>query len=342
MSQDGEYNDPETFASVEEEAKYWKEIAIETRKQLADTENELFEFQTQSTEFENELEAEIKRLEDTNAQLRRKYELTQSESEDWKGKYQQSQVKANDMLKSVERELEFVKSQQEFYKSRTRELEQDNDDLERNERAAKSSLQDTESRLSKALKQNSALMGEVEAKNLLSEEVQRLKDELKDLNLELNVLKNRQVRMPSINAGSLALSSSASTSSAMLSKSTTNLEGTDNPVRMVHDIMSRVKDLEGRLAGARTMVTPLIQSGSQGGARSSRLKRPSFTSPGAQALDLGNDSTSGTARTNGRTKSAVSELTRQRLARVRNMNNEIKQQLTRSTGGSSIPLRRPA
>ena len=339
MSQEGGgFDDPTTFASPEEEAQYWKKAALEARVSLQETENELFEFQTQSSEFEAELEAEIKRLEEANLQLRNKFELKQSQADEWKDKFQSSQVKANDMLKSVERELEYVKSQQDFYKSRTRELEQDNDDLERNGRAAKSSLHDTESRLSKVMEQNNALMGEVEAKKLLAEEVQRLKDELKDLNLELNVVRNSQARLRPRNAGT-----SMSSSNAMLSKSTTNLEGNDNPVRMVHDIMSRVKDLEGRLAGARTMVTPLIQSGSRISVITlPPLKRPSFNASSTQGGGADDGRSDAHADNGSRSKAAVSELTRQRLARVRNMNNEIKQQLSRSTGGSAIPIKKAA
>ncbi|KAJ1678306.1 NADH:ubiquinone oxidoreductase [Spiromyces aspiralis] len=339
MSLQEDYNDPTAFANAQEEAEYWKKAAMEARERLSETENELIEFQNQSSEFEAELEAEIKRLEEANARLRRKFEVAQSAADEWKEKYQNSQLKANDMLKSVERELEYVKSQQEYYKSRTRELEQDNDDLERNERVAKMSLQDTEVRLNQMIEKNNSLMSEVEAKKLLAEEVQRLKDELKDLNLELNVVRSRQTRLPP----RAAAASMGATAGSLLSKSTTNLDGTDNPVRMVHDIMSRVKDLEGRLAGARTMVMPLIQT-SQSSKRS-RLQRPSFSSSSAQQLDVGEGAASngGNGGPNGmRTKAAVSELTRQRLARVRNMNNEIKQQLSRSTGGSAIPVRKVA
>ncbi|KAJ1940008.1 NADH:ubiquinone oxidoreductase, partial [Kickxella alabastrina] len=178
-----------------------------------------------------------------------------------KEKYQNSQLKAGEDLASIERELQFVRSQQEYYKSRTRDLEQTNDDLERNERAAKSSLQAMECRLSRAVEENSHLMGEVNTKKILVDEVQRLKDELKDLNLELNVVRSRSSR-------------AVPQSGSSLSKSTANADfNGENPALMVHNIMTRVKDLESRLAGARTKVTPLIGAGGQYATMHSRIAR---------------------------------------------------------------------
>ncbi|KAI8319018.1 coiled-coil region of Nudel, partial [Martensiomyces pterosporus] len=182
------------FASTEEEIAYWRDATMDLRDRLMDKELELEDFQVQSAELEAELEAEIERLDAVNTELRAKNEKYKFEVENLKEKYQKAQLKAGEDLASIERELQFVRSQQEYYKSRTRELEQDNDDLERNERAAKSSLQDMECRLSRAVEQNTHLMGEVQAKKMLVDEVQRLKDELKDLNLELNVVRSRSSR----------------------------------------------------------------------------------------------------------------------------------------------------
>ncbi|KAJ2340008.1 NADH:ubiquinone oxidoreductase, partial [Coemansia sp. RSA 2671] len=179
-------DDPQTFDSPEAELEYWRQTTFILRDRLMDKEDALADFQVQSAELEMELEKEISRLEATNSELRAKYDKCNFDLEGLKEKYQRAQLKAGEDLASIERELQFVRSQQEFYKSRTRELEQDNDDLERNERAAKSSMQAMEGRLNRAIEQNSHLMGEVQTKKILVDEVQRLKDELKDLNLELN------------------------------------------------------------------------------------------------------------------------------------------------------------
>ncbi|KAJ2467672.1 NADH:ubiquinone oxidoreductase [Coemansia sp. RSA 2322] len=242
--------DPQHFNSPEEEIEYWRNTTLNLRDRLMDREDALADFQVQSAELEMELEKEISRLEATNSEVRAKYDRCHFELESLKEKYQRAQLKAGEDLASIERELQFVRSQQEFYKSRTRELEQDNDDLERNERAAKSSLQAMEGRLTRAMEQNSHLMGEVQTKKILVDEVQRLKDELKDLNLELNVVRGRNSRVVPQTGGLLRTSANGDRSS-------------EDSARVVNDIMSRVKDLESRLAGARTKVTPLLNASSQ-------------------------------------------------------------------------------
>ncbi|KAJ2334924.1 NADH:ubiquinone oxidoreductase, partial [Coemansia sp. RSA 2673] len=131
-------DDPQTFDSPEDELEYWRNTTFNLRDHLMDREDALADFQVQSAELEMELEKEISRLEATNSELRAKYDKCNFDLESLKEKYQRAQLKAGEDLASIERELQFVRSQQEFYKSRTRELEQDNDDLERNERAAKS------------------------------------------------------------------------------------------------------------------------------------------------------------------------------------------------------------
>ncbi|KAJ2681465.1 NADH:ubiquinone oxidoreductase, partial [Coemansia spiralis] len=262
------------FASAQEELAYWRNSAYALRDQLESKELELAEYMAESSELEAELESEIKRVEVANAELRAKNERYKFEIAELKEKYQTAQLKAGEDLASIERELQFVRSQQEFYKSRTRELEQDNDDLERNERMAKSSLQVMETRLSRAVEENSHLQGEVETKRMLADEVQRLKDELKDLNLELNIVRSRNSRAVPQSVG-LSKSSAHVTDGA----------NGENPTRMVHDIMSRVKDLETRLAGARSKVAPLVTASNQYATLNGRTARNrTVSTPKASAL----------------------------------------------------------
>lgn len=74
-----------------------------------------------------------------------------------------------------------------------RNLEQDNDDLERSGRAAESSLRDMENRLAQLTEKNQYLEKELEIKKRLVIVAQRLKEELRDVNLELKVLKSKAV-----------------------------------------------------------------------------------------------------------------------------------------------------
>ncbi|GBB90912.1 hypothetical protein RclHR1_00180050 [Rhizophagus clarus] len=82
------------------------------------------------------------------------------------------------------RTLSETQSALEEFQMTSRELEEDLeqidcDDLERTE-SRKKSLLDLESKYNKAIERNVILENEVEEKNSLIEQVQRLKDELKD------------------------------------------------------------------------------------------------------------------------------------------------------------------
>ncbi|KAJ2531506.1 NADH:ubiquinone oxidoreductase [Coemansia sp. RSA 1937] len=257
-----------TFSSPQEEIAFWREVAMDARTQLEDKDIELAEHQLQSSELEAELEQEIRHLEKANTDLRTKNERLKHELEELKRKYHAVELKSGKELESIERELHYVRSQQELYQSRTRELEQDNDDLERERRAANSTMRSMEQRLSQAQETNSKMLGEVEAKKLLADEVQRLKDEVRDMNLELNIARSRS-RGPQPG----------------LSKSSANVDMGDNPSRVVHDIMNRVKDLESRLAGARNKVTPLIgDSGQYATLRSRVTRNRTVSTPKAASL----------------------------------------------------------
>ncbi|KAJ1860345.1 NADH:ubiquinone oxidoreductase [Coemansia sp. RSA 2703] len=326
------------FSSPEEEIKYWREMAIDMRERYMDKELELEEFQVQSSELETELESEIARLESALAELRVRNEKYKHDIEDLKEKYQRAQLKAGEDLASIERELQFVRSQQEYYKSRTRDLEQTNDDLERNERAAKSSLQAMECKLSRAMEENTHLMGEVNTKKVLVDEVQRLKDELKDLNLELNVVRSRNSRAVPQSSG--------------MSKSTANADfGGENPALMVHNIMSRVKDLESRLSGARTKVTPLIGANGQYATIHSRITRGrSIANPKAGSAASGDlPQKSATTRgfssvSNGEPRVAGGTLADSRMERTRAMQEIIrkrKEEEAMRQQQQTVPQRRP-
>ena len=69
-----------------------------------------------------------------------------------------------------------------------RELEQQNDDLERAKRSTLASLEDFEGRMNVAIERNAFLESELDEKETLKMAAQRLKDETRDLRSELKVL----------------------------------------------------------------------------------------------------------------------------------------------------------
>lgn len=85
----------------------------------------------------------------------------------------------NTTVNSLQRELDATRQSVHLYKAQVRELEMGNDDLERNERQATSSLVDVEQKYAKALEDKILLEHELQDKLVLEETCQRLRDELR-------------------------------------------------------------------------------------------------------------------------------------------------------------------
>jgi len=79
----------------------------------------------------------------------------------------------------MQRELESLRGSEKKLRDQLRDMELDNDDLEKSEREKDSSLQDLENRYNKSLERIALLEEELVTKAQLEEEVQRLKDELR-------------------------------------------------------------------------------------------------------------------------------------------------------------------
>ncbi len=82
-------------------------------------------------------------------------------------------------ISTLEAKLQEKMKIEEELRKRVRELEQVNDDLERNERAAVSSANEWELKLNKVMERNALLENELEEKMNLEAEIQRLKDYIK-------------------------------------------------------------------------------------------------------------------------------------------------------------------
>ncbi|KAF8930972.1 hypothetical protein BGZ47_000295, partial [Haplosporangium gracile] len=284
------------FTNINDELDYYKSHTEAIELELAETKFALEEFQFSSKELEEELEKEIDSTERRYNEIKIRNEAMRQEVEEWKEKYHQSVKESNLNINQLTRQLEQLRQQTENFIKKERELEQDNDDLERTGRAAQWSLQELERKYNVALEKQVMLENEVVAKTALAEEVQRLKDELRDTNVELAVMKSNQT---TLNASTTSLNSySGSTSSladrkptatgsneampairARLAKSGATLRASgatrpsgsgqgstpglgtlhQNPVLMVQEMVGRVKSLEARLVSCRSLVTPLLQ-----------------------------------------------------------------------------------
>ncbi|KAF9965141.1 NADH:ubiquinone oxidoreductase [Mortierella alpina] len=209
-----------SFDNINDELAYYKDHAETIELELAETKFALEEFQLSSKELEEELEKEIDSTERRYNEIKIRNEAMRQEVEDWKEKYHQALKDSNTSINQLTRQLEDLRQQTENFIKKERELEQDNDDLERTGRAAQWSLQELERKYNVALERQAMLEGEVNAKAALAEEVQRLKDELRDTNVELAVMKSNQATpSPAASVSSVTGSSPSLTGAGATRKS---------------------------------------------------------------------------------------------------------------------------
>ena len=183
MSVHEKNNNLSEFSSKEEEIAFLKGKLEETRA-------EFIEFQESSRELETEYETQIKQLEKKNNEYAHLVNRMETE-------YEQLRVKHNVCVNDTQHKLN--ENQQQIAEltalnnrltSYIRELEQNNDDLERAQRALAASLEDFEGQLNQQIERNALLENEVSKKEELECVVQRLKEEARDLRHELIANKN--------------------------------------------------------------------------------------------------------------------------------------------------------
>ncbi|CAL1695379.1 unnamed protein product [Somion occarium] len=169
----------------------WKAKYMEVADMLAETRAELDDFHASSKDLEEELERELERTEKAQRELKVKVAKAEHEKDEWKSKFVSLQTLHNTTTTSLQRELDTLRQDYQKIKIQLRELEMGNDDLERNERAISSSLADAEQKYSRVLEEKILLEHELLDKANLEEESQRLKDELRDANEEIVILKEQ-------------------------------------------------------------------------------------------------------------------------------------------------------
>ncbi|KAG2227861.1 hypothetical protein INT45_002099, partial [Circinella minor] len=288
------------FNSVQDELEYYRSHAENLEATLQDTRLALDEFQLSSRELEEELEKELQTTEKAYKDLKSRCEHFKYEADEWKSKYTQAKQEQNMATLQMQREIDILRATEEMFRRKILELELDNDDLERTERAATSSLSDLEVKLNKTIERNVILENEIATKDNLTEQTQRLKDELNDVNHELAVYRQRSTKQAeTIQEMENKLESSERSCKDLKrkldqhqqqdgSRSTTpdrlgslqydptysrrtriprtnsiggGLNGANsasNPVKMVQEMVGRVRNLEARLQSCRSLVTPLL------------------------------------------------------------------------------------
>uniref|UniRef100_A0A8D2JMP8 NudE neurodevelopment protein 1 n=1 Tax=Sciurus vulgaris TaxID=55149 RepID=A0A8D2JMP8_SCIVU len=181
-----------TFGSEEEEASYWKDLAMTYKQRAENTQEELREFQEGSREYEAELETQLQQIESRNRDLLSENNRLRLELETVKEKFELQHSEGYRQISALEDDLAQTKAIKDQLQKYIRELEQANDDLERAKRATIMSLEDFEQRLNQAIERNAFLESELDEKENLLESVQRLKDEARDLRQELAVQQKQE------------------------------------------------------------------------------------------------------------------------------------------------------
>ncbi|KAE8234246.1 hypothetical protein CF326_g716 [Tilletia indica] len=179
-----------SFSSPEDEVRYWKSKVNDLHDTLNETEATLQDFMEGSKELEAEMEREISASNKRLTDLQNKNEAMRADVDNWKGKYQASLAEHNKTLADLNKELEILRDSHNIYKTKVRDMELTNDELESAERMVQSSLVDMEGRYHKAIERTALLEEELFTKATLEEENQRLKDEIRELNEELSVVRN--------------------------------------------------------------------------------------------------------------------------------------------------------
>ncbi|CAF0738270.1 unnamed protein product [Rotaria sordida] len=174
-------NEPTTF---EEAFKRY----IEYRTRFEHLENEFDEYQQSSLNYEQELEVQLKQLDNQAHRLQQDLFLERTQNEQYRERSEQTIKQFDKRFDQIQAELNSCKNLNEKLTHYIRELEQTNDDLERSKRTLLDSLSTFETKLNRALEQNALLEDELDEKQQLTETVQRLRDETRDLSEELDVL----------------------------------------------------------------------------------------------------------------------------------------------------------
>ncbi|KAK0506070.1 hypothetical protein EDD18DRAFT_1121892 [Armillaria luteobubalina] len=248
----------------------WRAKYNEVADMLAETRAELDDFHLASKELEAELEDELQRTEKAQQDLKVKVVRAEIERDEWKSKFMTLQTNHNTTTTSLQRELDKLRQDYQQIKVQLRELEMGNDDLERTERAVSSSLADAEAKYSRALEEKILLEHELLDKANLEEQCQRLKDELRDANIEVSVLKDQLAAQ----ANSSSRESISSPSSApVLRNSSDDLFNTPPPADLQLSELDRSSD---SLLLFDNEVTPKKRSASRQAGQSVLLNRAGF------------------------------------------------------------------
>eukprot|EP01134_Creolimax_fragrantissima_P006861 CFRG6861T1 len=189
---------------------------------------EYTEYKETSTEYEQELELELKQLESKLNVSKRVRARDLSALESLKETHDKATRDAQIMVERLQSALSASEAECKFLKSSVRNLEQQGDEIEQTARRAQADVNGLQDNQEMTLEQ----MAYVEQENQqLIIELQHVKENMKELQIELEVLNIRNKRVKSNNETSAA---PTPTSTPVLARKSTVLERMSPPVFSPH------------------------------------------------------------------------------------------------------------
>jgi len=147
------------------------------------------EFQQNSHELEAELEKEVSRSTAEISKLQTKLDKAEEALQKLREETGKRSDATSTELLQLQNKLKSVEGENSERKTKFRQMEQEKDDLERRLRISNAKVQDLEYQLDIALENGVLLQGDLEALQLkYMEDQQRMKDQLRDLQLDFRTL----------------------------------------------------------------------------------------------------------------------------------------------------------
>lgn len=205
-----------------------------------------------------------------------------------RSKFDKISIESRCQLSDLQKKFEDVSSVNEQLTDHIRDLEQSNDDLERAKRHLDATLNEFDSRLNEQIERNELLESEIGEKEQLQVVIQRLKDEARDLRLELMIQQSfksnkKSVTTPESESNSLSNNKKSATNVNNISLTNGSAEGKTytnhansasyntpkqssnqipllsassriSALNIVSDLLRKVGALESKLASCRNIV----------------------------------------------------------------------------------------
>jgi len=180
--------------NLQKQLEHWKAEAERLQNLYENQSEEFEEYKVCSEDIEAELSASVEDLEKEKKNLQHRYTAKTLEFEALEERHEKGQILQHEETASLRCENLKHKEKNDQLMLDIRDLEQQNDNLERTNRMIVATLKDLEQRLDIECEKNALLESEVVEKQTMAITVQRLKDEARDLSEELHIRELNQSR----------------------------------------------------------------------------------------------------------------------------------------------------